>query len=99
MLLAMLTGFRLSELTGLRMADISVDAGAHVRVIGKGRKERCTHEEVATLCFALCRIPCVGHSTAFLIKRDAGVTALLGSHHAPTPILADNGYPISGQIN
>jgi site-specific recombinase XerD len=42
MLLAMQTGLRLSELTGLRMADLSVNAGAHVRVIGKGRKERCT---------------------------------------------------------
>jgi site-specific recombinase XerD len=42
MLLAIQTGLRLSELTGLRMADLSVDAGAHVRVIGKGRKERCT---------------------------------------------------------
>jgi site-specific recombinase XerD len=42
MLLAIQTGLRLSELTGLRMTDLSVDAGAHVRVIGKGRKERCT---------------------------------------------------------
>jgi len=42
MLLALQTGLRLSELTGLRMTDLSVDAGAHVRVIGKGRKERCT---------------------------------------------------------
>ena len=42
MLLAMQTGLRLSELTGLRMGEISVDAGAHVRVTGKGRKERCT---------------------------------------------------------
>jgi len=38
MLLAMQTGLRLSELTGLRMADLSVDAGAHVRVIGKGAR-------------------------------------------------------------
>ena len=42
MLLTMQTGLRLSEVTGLRMADLSVDVGAHVRVIGKGRKERCT---------------------------------------------------------
>jgi len=42
MLLAAQTGLRLSELTGLRMADLSVEAGAHVRVTGKGRKERCT---------------------------------------------------------
>lgn len=42
MLLAVQTGLRLSELTGLRREDIRLDTGAHVHVIGKGRKERCT---------------------------------------------------------
>ncbi|WP_373507990.1 site-specific integrase [Thiocapsa sp.] len=41
-LLAVQTGLRLSELTGLRQEDLHLGAGAHVRVIGKGRKERCT---------------------------------------------------------
>jgi site-specific recombinase XerD len=36
------TGLRLSELTGLRPQDLHLGTGAHVRVIGKGRKERCT---------------------------------------------------------
>ncbi|MGA2264222.1 MAG: site-specific integrase [Acidobacteriota bacterium] len=36
------TGRRLSEMTGLKRPDILLGAGAHVRVIGKGRKERCT---------------------------------------------------------
>jgi integrase/recombinase XerD len=36
------TGLRVSELTGLRLADIHLDTGAHVRVQGKGRKERST---------------------------------------------------------
>ncbi len=36
------TGFRLPELTSLRPEDLQVRTGAHVRVIGKGRKERCT---------------------------------------------------------
>jgi site-specific recombinase XerD len=36
------TGLRLSELTSLRHEDLCVGVGAHVRVIGKGRKERCT---------------------------------------------------------
>jgi site-specific recombinase XerD len=36
------TGLRLSELTALTRSDVSVGVGAHVRVIGKGRKERCT---------------------------------------------------------
>jgi len=42
MLLAVQTGLRLSELTGLRREDVQLGAGAHVHVIGKGRKERCT---------------------------------------------------------
>jgi len=41
-LLAAQTGLRLSELIGLRQQDLDLGSGAHVRVIGKGRKERCT---------------------------------------------------------
>jgi site-specific recombinase XerD len=41
-LMAAQTGLRLSEMTGLQRHDILLGAGAHVRVIGKGRKERCT---------------------------------------------------------
>ncbi len=41
-LLAVQTGLRLSELISLRPEDLHVGTGAHVRVIGKGRKERCT---------------------------------------------------------
>jgi site-specific recombinase XerD len=36
------TGFRLSEMTGLKREDLVLGAGAHLRVIGKGRRERCT---------------------------------------------------------
>lgn len=42
LLLAVQTGLRLSELTNLRRDDLHFGVGAHVRVIGKGRKERCT---------------------------------------------------------
>ena len=42
MLLAVQTGLRLSELTGLRSGDVNLGTGSHVCVIGKGRKERCT---------------------------------------------------------
>jgi site-specific recombinase XerD len=42
MLLALQTGLRLSELIALRKSDVNLQAGAHVRVIGKGRKERFT---------------------------------------------------------
>jgi site-specific recombinase XerD len=41
-LIAVQTGLRLSELTGLHQRDLQLGIGAHVRVIGKGRKERCT---------------------------------------------------------
>jgi site-specific recombinase XerD len=42
LLLAVQTGLRLSEMTGLKREDVILGTGAHVRVIGKGRKERCT---------------------------------------------------------
>ena len=42
MLTAVQTGLRLSELTGLKRQDLHLEIGAHVRCLGKGRKERCT---------------------------------------------------------
>jgi len=42
MLLAVQTGLRLSELTSLQRHDVALGTGAHVRCVGKGRKERCT---------------------------------------------------------
>src|SRR5260221_1696129 len=42
LLVAMQTGLRLSEITGLRQRDVVLGRGAHVRCEGKGRKERCT---------------------------------------------------------
>jgi len=42
LLVAVQTGLRLSEMTGLKRENIVVGTGAYVRVIGKGRKERCT---------------------------------------------------------
>jgi site-specific recombinase XerD len=42
LLVAVQTGLRLSELTALTLNDATFGTGAHVRVIGKGRKERCT---------------------------------------------------------
>ena len=41
-LVAVQTGLRLSEMTGLKREDLVIGAGAHLRVTGKGRKERCT---------------------------------------------------------
>jgi len=42
LLLAAQTGLRLSELIGLDKEAIHLGTGAHVRCVGKGRKERCT---------------------------------------------------------
>lgn len=42
LLTAVQTGLRVSEMTGLTRADVVFGTGAHVRVVGKGRKERCT---------------------------------------------------------
>jgi integrase/recombinase XerD len=40
--LAVETGLRVSELTGLHVGDVQLGTGAHVRCLGKGRKQRCT---------------------------------------------------------
>ena len=42
LLLAVQTGLRVSELTGLARQDIHLGAGPHVRCHGKGRKDRAT---------------------------------------------------------
>jgi len=41
LLVALQTGLRVSELIGLRCQDAALEAGAHVRCTGKGRKTRC----------------------------------------------------------
>jgi len=47
-LTAVQTGLRLSEITAATRDDLVLGTGAHVRVIGKGRKERCTPLAKAT---------------------------------------------------
>jgi site-specific recombinase XerD len=52
LVLAVQTGLRLSELTGLRCGDLELGSGPHVRCSGKGRKQRCvplTTDTVAVL--------------------------------------------------
>src|SRR5262249_50903561 len=39
---AVQTGLRLSELTSLRLQDLNLGSGPHLRCFGKGRKERIT---------------------------------------------------------
>ena len=42
LLAAVQTGLRVSELIGLNCQDVVLGTGAHVRCLGKGRKQRCT---------------------------------------------------------
>jgi site-specific recombinase XerD len=42
LLLAIQTGLRASELVNLRCGDVVLGSGAHIRCMGKGRKERAT---------------------------------------------------------
>lgn len=42
LLLAVQTGLRASELVGLKCSDVVLGSGAHIRCMGKGRKERAT---------------------------------------------------------
>ena len=42
LLVALQTGLRASELVSLRCRDVVLGTGAHIRCMGKGRKERCT---------------------------------------------------------
>lgn len=42
LLVAVQTGLRVSELIGMNCQDVVLGAGAHVRCLGKGRKQRCT---------------------------------------------------------
>jgi integrase/recombinase XerD len=65
--IAVQTGLRVSELTALRRGDVVLGAGAHVRCVGKGRKERCTpltKQSARTL-------------RAWLVELDVEVSALV----------------------
>lgn len=42
LLVGIQAGLRVSELTALRREDVQLGVGAHLRVHGKGRKQRCT---------------------------------------------------------
>ena len=41
LLVAVQTGLRVSEMTGVTREDVTLGTGAHLHVLGKGRKERC----------------------------------------------------------
>lgn len=66
LMLAVRTGLRLSELTGLRIDSISLDRGANVRCLGKGRRERIVPltKETVVVLREWCREPRADRVTA-----------------------------------
>ncbi len=50
LVLAAQPGLRISELTGLTITDVHLEAGAYVHCLGKGRKERATPLTPHTVC-------------------------------------------------
>jgi len=90
LLLAVQTGLRLSELTGLRREDTHLGAGAYVHVLGKGRKERCTPltKQTADVLQAWLKEPARGESQILFPNRrggrlsNDGVQYLLAKHVA-----------------
>lgn len=90
LLLTLQTGLRVSELVGLRCADVVLDTGAHVRCTGKGRKTRCIplrKETVAALRQWLREeqappdAPIFPNARGGILSRD-GVEYLLAKHLA-----------------
>lgn len=87
-LLAVQSGLRLSELTGITRADIQLGTGAHVRVMGKGRKERCTPltQQTAAVLRAWLAEPARGDGQITFPNREGarlssdGVQYLLAKH-------------------
>jgi len=90
LLTAVQTGLRLSELTGLQQQDVTLGTGAHLRVVGKGRKERCTplSKQTVAVLQAWLREPARGDThTLFPNARGGrlsadGVQDILAKHTA-----------------
>lgn len=90
LLVAVQTGLRVSELTGLQRADVALGAGPHVRCLGKGRKERCTPLTKTTVAVlkAWLREPARRNTATLFPSAQGGrlspdsVADLLGKHVA-----------------
>lgn len=90
LLLVVQTGIRLSEMIGLRRSDVTLGVGAHIRVMGKGRKERSiplTKRTAAVL-------------KAWMQEPEVGVTGLLCPTSRGTKLSADGvQYILKKHIN
>jgi len=80
LLTALQTGMRVSELTRVRVQDLQLGVGAHVRCHGKGRKERCS--PLTAQCAAILR--------AWLRERDALPDEPLFPSRAGAPLSRDS---------
>lgn len=90
LLLVVQTGMRLSEMIGLRRSDVTLGVGAHIRVMGKGRKERS--------------IPLTKRTAAVLKtwmqEPEVGITGLLCPTSRGTKLSADGvQYILKKHIN
>ena len=77
LLLMVQTGLRVSELTGLTVADVHLGDGAHVRCRGKGRKGRCTplrQQTVAVLQAWLKRLAAPTAAVLFPSRRGGALS-------------------------
>jgi len=72
LLVAVQTGLRLSELTGLRREDLHLGTGAHVRCVGKGRRERCTPLAKQAVVAIKAWLPELAASTNWLFPNAQG---------------------------
>jgi integrase/recombinase XerD len=90
LLVAVQTGLRVSELVALRRQDVVLDTAAHVRCIGKGRKERCTPlRRDCVIALRMWLRECLGSPAAVVfpnrtggqLSRD-GVSYILAKHVA-----------------
>ena len=83
LLLAVQSGLRLSELTSLKHEDLHVGVGAHVRVIGKGRKERCTplSKNTRAVLAAWAREPTLTEDQPLFPNARGGILSSHGVHY------------------
>jgi site-specific recombinase XerD len=72
LLVAVQTGLRLSELTGLRREDMHLGTGAHVRCVEKGRRERCTPLTKQAVMAMKAWLPELAKSTDWLFPNAQG---------------------------
>lgn len=70
--LAVTAGLRVSELTGLRLEDLHLGAGAHVVCAGKGRKNRVTPLDGQTVAVLRAHIAALPAGTTFVFPTRTG---------------------------